>query len=474
MNPTRGLTSKEKALQINLDEGIYGSFAEIGAGQEIAAQFFKAGGASGTIAKTMSAYDMAFSDAIYGKTKRYVCRERLTKMLDHEYGLLEERLGSKSEDTKFFAIANTIETLNYQKSNRGHGWIGMRFQLSPNQAANECILHVMLHDHDMIMQQQTVGIIGVNLIFAAYYAHDSIDQFLATLMEGLSRDRVEFDMLSISGPDFDWDDRLVSLKLVKSEMTDAAMFGPDGRVMQPSEVLYKKNILMMRGRFRPPTLVNEHMFESGKKQFLAEQDVDEKKVAVFAELTLNDLRQDGVIDEQDYLDRADILCKLGYKVLISNYQRYYCLVSYLSQFNKKHKIGLLLGIRSLESIFDESYYKNLRGGILEAFGVLFGTNVKLYVYPSLQDYSNQLYSCRQIQLPFELQHLYHYLFTTNKIEDIRRVDPELLHITSDEVLKMIKEGIEGWETLVPPGVASQIKANGLFGHPVEDKVSATA
>lgn len=465
MEKFRELTTKEKALKLNLDATIYGSFAEIGAGQEIAAHFFKAGGASGTIAKTMSAYDMTFSDAIYGKAKRYVCKERLITMLTKEYRLLEHRLEYKSDDTCFFAVANTVETLNYKRTNQGHGWIGLRFQLHPHSPPNDCIMHVMLHDRDNLWQQQAIGIMGVNLLYACYYAHDNVDIFLKTLMENVAPHQVEIDMLSLAGPDFEHvDNRLLSLKLVKSGMTHAAMFAADGTVLQPSEALYKKNALVLRGRFRPATLVNQDMLQSGRKQFLREEDVSKDKLMVITELTLRNLTTEGKIDDQDFLDRVDILGSMGHTVMISNYQEYYRLVSYLSRFNRKHKIGIILGIYNLETIFDEQYYKDLKGGILEAFGVLFGTNVKLYVYPARMDYSQELYSCNNFELPEELYNLFSYLFASNKLEDITGVDPNLLHITSDNVLAMIKKGKEGWESMVPKEVTNAIKENGLFGY----------
>lgn len=460
------LTTKEKALAINLNPDIYGSFAEIGAGQEIAAHFFRAGGASGTIAKTMSAYDMSFSDAIYGKTSRYVSRERLMTMLHKEYVLLRARLPERTTTTRFFAMADTIETLNFTRSNRGQGWIGVRYQLEPEKEPNDCIMHINLNDSETEWQQEAVGILGVNVLYACFFAKDS-DHFLDILLEQISSRRIEVDMLSFTGPDFEsFDNRLLSLKLVKKGMSQVAMFGPDGKNVQPSEILYKKHILMMRGRFRPVTHVNLDMLASGKSQFIQDEEVDAQNVKVIWELTLHNLRADGKIDEQDFLDRVDILCSLGQTVMISNYQEYYKLVSYLSHFVRNKKIGILLGIINLQAIFDEQYYQDMRGGILEAFGILFGANIKIYVYPALhpQNPEGELYTCAKFQLQPDLFSLFQYLKESGKIEDIIGVDRDILAITSDKVISMIKSQLSGWEEMVPEEVGRAIKKNRLFGY----------
>ncbi|MEO1451989.1 MAG: TonB-dependent receptor, partial [Bacteroidota bacterium] len=336
MEMFRTLTTKEKALKVNLNQQWYGSMAEIGAGQGVADNFFRAGGASGTVAKTMSAYDMQFSDAIYGKASRYVSRDRLMTMLEHEYELLQERLTERASNTCFFAFADTVETLNYRKTNQGHGWMGIRYQVEPDSAPNDIVLHVVLKDNESIWQQEAIGILGVNLIYACYHFPHDTDQFLRTLMEGLSADRIEIDMFRMEGPNFDWvDNRLLSLKLVKMGIARAAVFGPDGRNLHASEILYKRNILVLRGRFRPVTKVNVNMREAGIRQFLQEDDVDEKKMMVLTELTLENLTAEGRIEEKDFLDRVDILCSMGHTVLISNLQEYYKLVSYLKNFNRK-------------------------------------------------------------------------------------------------------------------------------------------
>jgi hypothetical protein len=468
MEEIKKLTTQEKALRINLNRSIYGSFAEIGAGQEVAANFFKVGGASGTIAKTMSAYDMKFSDAIYGVCERYVCEDRLIQMLDHEYSLLPERLPTRIKDTRFFSFADTVEVLNFERTNQGHGWIGLRFQLEPEGPFNDCVVHVKMHDNDPIQQQISLGILGVNMIFGCVFMSDP-EEIINSLLDGLTSRRIEVDMFRLNGPDFKQvDNRLMALKLVKNGLTRAAMFGPDGSVMQPSEALYKKNVLVLRGRFRPVTHVNVDMLLASRRHFKREPDVDRSRMVVLTELTLNDLSADGQIDEKDFLYRAEIICSLGQTVLVSNYFEYYRLVDYLSRITRGKKIGIVLGIYALQKVFEEKTYEKIRGGILESFASLFGTNVKLYIYPSFRYGTNELFTLADFEkeLPDNLQPLFRYLIANNKLEDIRNANTNNLHIISDNVLAMIRKGEDGWEKFVPSKVAEAIKENGLFDYPL--------
>jgi hypothetical protein len=465
--------TKQKALAINLDPAIYGSFAEIGAGQDVAANFFKAGASSGTIAKTMSAYDMVFSDAIYGvqQTRRYVSEARLISMLDHEYGLLIERLAAqRGETTTFFAFSDTISALNYNKTNDGHGWMGVRFQLTPNGAFNDVIIHVNLKDNDNNLQQQAVGTLGVNLMYACFNYNSIPPVFLLSLMDNLSRDRIQIDMIRFEGPDFEKvDNRLMSLHLVKYGFSDAAVFGPDGENMQPTEALYKKHIVVIRGRFRPIINVHLDMLTTGVKQFLQEPDVDKSKVVVVTELTLQALKERNAdlnadIDEKDFLDRVDILCSLGQTVMISNFHEYYKLVAYLSKITRL-KIGMVLGYPNLEYIFSEEHYQDLPGGILESFATLFSRKVKLFIYPTLRD--GMIYNCLKFNPPPHLIDLYRYLIANNKIEDIRHYNEANLNVDTDNVLQLIKHGADGWEQYVPNEVAAMIKERCLFGYHCE-------
>jgi hypothetical protein len=459
---------KQKALAVNLDPRTYGSFAEIGAGQEVAANFFKAGAASMTIAKTMSAYDMTFSDAIYGaeESGRYVVESRLIKMLTKEYSLLEIRLKEKrGNNTLFFSYANTLTTISFDKSREGHGWMGIKFQLTPNSEPNECVLHMRLLDNDAILQQQAVGILGVNLIYGCLYRYADPEELVLTLLEELTNERVEIDMLRINGPDFKHiDNRLLSLLLVKHKLTKAALFDPKGNVLQPSDYFYKKNILAYRGRFRPFTLVNQDMYENGIKQFKDELGTDAENMVTVAELTLFNLYASGGgdINLRDFLDRVDILCSLGYTVLISDYQGYYRLSSYLSKFTK-NKIGIILGILNLEEIFNEEYYKKLSGGIVESLGQLFGKNTKLYVYPILKN-NSYIYNSLNFKVAEHLRYIYLHFLENNRITDVENFDINHFHITSDLVFKLISENNALWEDMVPYQVAQTIKEKQMFGY----------
>ena len=464
---SKKLTTKEKALQLNLDNSIYGTVAEIGGGQEVAAYFFKAGAASGTIAKTMSAYDQTFSDAIYGKCDRYVCEKKLNNMLDREYSLLDQRLTHRAKKTRFFAYANTVETINYNRSNVGHGWMGLRFQKHPCTEPNDCLIHVSLKDRDAEWQQQVLGIIGVNLIHSCYH-YNTAEEIIDALTHNVRLDRFEIDMFSISGPDFHHvDNRLMTLKLVRNGLTEAAMFGPDKGVLLPADVLYKKNVIALRGRFRPVTHVNVDMMIAGLRMFKKEIQAEREEIVSIVELTLNDLRLEGKVDETDYLDRVDLLCSLGQNVLISNYQEHYKLAGYLSQYIKDKTLGLVIGLNNLSQIFNEAYYQNLKGGILESFARLFGSDVRLMVYPALKAGSKEVNTLKDFEPEPHLKDLYTFFAQNEKIKGIEDAKTENLHIISDEVLELIASGSDDWESMVPNRVAEAIKEDHLFNYPYE-------
>jgi len=470
----RRLTTEEKALQINLTSDIYGSFAEIGAGQEVAANFFKAGGSSGTIAFSHSAYDMKVSDSIYGKASRYVCEERLDTMLDTEYNSMYNNLEDRHENTKFFAFCNTVESLNYHKTNQGQGWVGIQFQLNPNTPPNKIVLHVKMHDQSNRAQQDALGVLGVNLIHAAYFHTDgNLDYFLNSLVHRLPRDRMEIDMLRFDGPDFmHVDNRILALNLVKRGLTEATMFDQDGNVLQPATALYKKNILLMRGRFRPVTKVHIDMITAARNCYLAEEGIEKENVSEIFELTLKDLTADGMISDKDFIDRAELLGSLGYTVMISNYLKYYKVVQYLSEIAKGNKMGVILGIYNLHTLFDEKYYTNLPGGLLEAFGKGFGHNVKLYVYPARDVETGDLYEFENVRIPKHLNGLLQFMKDNNKIQGLKEFDPKLLHILSDDVLSKIKAQASMWEEDVPIQVANSIKKLELFGYEAESITNA--
>lgn len=460
--------SKVKALEVNLDKSSYGSLAEIGAGQEVAAYFFKAGAASQTIAKTISAYDMTFSDAIYGKEERgrYVCEPRVMKMLEREYTLLENRLKDiRGKETRFFAFADTVVTINYAKTNQGQGWMGFRFQVSPESPPNDLVVHIRLMEKDANLQQQAIGIFGVNMIYGCFNYYQNPELLLESLMDQLSVERVKIDMIRFSGPDFKGvDNRIMALRLVQQGYTNSALFDPTGEVKEPADVFYKKHILAIRSRFRPCTNVNIDMFKNGVDQFTQDEAItDTENIVQVAELTLSNLRSEGEIDYKDFLDRVDILASLGKYVLISNYQEYYRLVDFFNRYTKL-KFAIVLGPFNLADIFNEKYYSNLKGGILESFSALFSRNVRLYIYPAIKADSNELYNSVNFEIPEHLAFLYKYLQATDKIKDLSNYNTEILHIYSDKVLEMIRTGQSVWESMVPELVLNAIQSKKLFGY----------
>ncbi|MGH9632006.1 MAG: TonB-dependent receptor, partial [Bryobacteraceae bacterium] len=376
------LSTHQKALKINLDALRYGTFAEIGAGQEVARWFFKVGAAAGTISKSISAYDMAVSDAIYGRCKRYVSRERLQSMLDHEHGLNLERLRpSRGDSTAFFTFADTVSARNFQGNNECHGWMGVKYQAHPRDEDSQIIIHVRMLDHENGLQQEALGIVGVNLLYAAFFLHHKPQLMLESLLDNLSTDRVEIDMIEFSGIEFRHvDNRAMSLKLVQAGLSSAAMFGPSGEVLQPSEVLRKRPILVERGSFRPVTKVNIDMINSARKNFAAESNVAGDRVVELMEITMRNLLVAGKVDLGDFLARADLLAAAGKTVLISGYFEYYRLAAYLTRYTSE-PIALTMGIASLQDLFKEQYYSELEGGILEAFGKLFTKDLRIYAYP---------------------------------------------------------------------------------------------
>lgn len=455
-----------KALRINLNKNFYGTFSEIGAGQETVRHFFRVGGASGTIAKAVSAYDKNFSDALYGADKngRYVTESRLKKMLQHETNLLEERLPRNEHPEKlFFTYANTVTTIDFAKRFKGHGWVGIRFQMAPDEDYNDIILHIRFHQTEARAQQETLGKLGVNLIHSAFYKTNEPEQIIKHLYDHIDKTAIEIDMINFSGPHYrNIDNRLMSLQLIKNETTEAVLFGPDGNNLHPAEELYKKNILTLRGTFRPVTLVNIEMLEKSLQIFLQETNVNPQKTEVIFELTLSNLKELGEIDEIDFMHRVQILCALGYKVLISNFKEYYRLVEYLSNYTKE-RMGLVMGVSNFLAIFDEDYYTNLGGGILEAFGKLFFRDIKIYLYPMRDVQTNQILTSDNLRVKPHLKELYKFFKFNEKVVDIKDYTESYLNIFSRELFKKIENGESDWKNMVPQGVAQMIEENHLFG-----------
>ena len=458
---SEALNTAQKAERINQDAGRYGTFAEIGAGQEVARWFFRAGNAAGTVAKTISAYDMAVSDAIYGPTDRYVSRQRLHAMLDYEYDLLRERLDEKrGARTAFFVFANTVAT----RREEGHGWLGIRFQAEPGAGPSEILIHVRMLDKENVRQQEALGIIGVNFIHGAFYLHHEPESLIRSLLDNLTWERVEVDMIRFSGPAFARvENRLMALQLVRQGLTEAAMFTAKGEAVQWAEVLYKKPVLVQRGSFRPVTKATLDVLERGLEQFVREPDLEAETPFVLMEMTLRHLTTGEVIEEQDFLQRAETLSALGKTVLISNFRRFHRLASYLSRYTNR-PIGLALGAAYLKEIFDESFYNENEGGLLGGLGQLFKNPARLYVYPHLQLDTGKLVTVENFAVAPHLRYLYRHLVENRCLQDIRDYKAELLPIRRRDVLAKIQSGDSSWEEQVPPQIVELIKRRRLFGY----------
>ncbi len=462
--------TERKALAVNLDQRRYGTFAEIGAGQEVVRWFFRVGGAAGTIAKSMSAYDMTVSDAIYGPCDRYVCRQRLESMLDHEQELNLNRLReSRGDTTAFFVFADTVSARNFKGTNECHGWMGVRFQAHPRDQDSQIILHVRMLDSENALQQEALGIVGVNLLYGAFFLNHEPDMLIESLLDNLNTRRIEIDMIEFSGIAFRHvDNRVMSLRLVQLGLSSAAMFSASGEVLQPSEVLYKKPILVERGSFRPVTHVNVDMLRSAHEMFAREPGVTEESVVPLMEITMHNLQAaggqaSGEIDLRDFLARADVLAACGKTVIISDYFEYYRLAAYLARHTRQ-KIGITMGAGSLGELFNEKYYAQLDGGILESFGRLFKNDLKLYIYPLLDRKSGELTTVQNLQVAPELRKLYEHLVDKRCIEQLDNYNPAYLSIFSRDVIQQIKSGDPQWCDHVPPEVAEVIRRRNFFGY----------
>lgn len=455
--------ANKKAFQINMDRRIYGTFAEIGAGQEVARRFFSVGGAAGTVAKTISAYDMTFSDAIYGPCPRYVSRARLATMMDHEYDLLIERLDAKvGSERMFFVFADTVAARSFRKHDESHGWLGIRFQSAPRAPVNEIIVHVRMFDPENLQQQEALGIVGVNLIHGAYYLSHRPESLIASLTDDLRPGRIGVDMIRFSGPDFSaTDNRLMALQLVTEGLTQAALFRADGEVVNAADALYKKPLVVERGSFRPVTHVTNDMLDQAIKMFLKRENLAEEEPVVLMEITMKNLLASGALDLRDFLDRVDMLGALGRTVLISQHEEFFRLAGYLRLYTER-PIALPLGIPALAEIFLPEYYAVLEGGILESLGRLFKQNLALYVYPYLKA-DGSLVTVDNFTVAPEIRHLFAHLVENGFIRPMEGSNPEFLAIRSKDVLAKIRQGDPAWRDLVPEKVAQIISERRLFG-----------
>lgn len=462
------LTTDQKALQINLDKFKYGSIVEIGAGQEVARRFFHVGAAAGTIAKTMSAYDMAVSDSIYGHADRYVSRTRLLQMLDKEYNQVVERLSEvRSKNTTFFAYAATVTARSFRQQNECHGWIGVRLQLHPGAAPSDVIMHVRMLDATNAQQSEALGILGVNLIHGAFFHHDQPEWVVEGLADGLGSDRIEVDLIHFSGPYFEEvENRLMNLHLIRSWLTRAVVFNPQGEVVVPGDLFYRKPVLVMRGSFKPVTCVNIDMMRTARQQFCQQEHVEEASLLALAEITMNSLISGDNVDGADFLARIDLLASQGYMVMISDYVRYFRLRAYLRRYTQK-PIGIVLSVRDFNNLFDEKYYEGLEGGILEAFGKLFPDNTHVYVYPARANGGDELTTLHNVQVPANLRHLLAHLIGNGKLFAIEPQDHSHLHIDATGVLAALRRGPGAWEQEVPAAVAEMIAQRRLLGYDSE-------
>ncbi len=461
-------TTLEKALRLNLERGVFGTFAEIGAGQEVAAWFFRAGGASGTVAKTMSAYDMTFSDEIYGKTPRYVSRERLESMLTHEFNILQERLDEqRGGRTTFFTLANTVRARGYnERDQECHGWVGIRFQTEPRGPSSDILLHVRLLDDTNREQVDTVGILGVNLVWAAFHERQSLRSLLSGLMHGLNRWRVEIDMAKCRGPAFpraEFDDRLAALALIENGLTDAALFRANGEIVQASDALHRRPVLIKRGSFDPITRVNLDMLERGREAFLADFGAQAGGHLEILEMTLNNLNADQQgVRHDDFLARAEVLQALGKDVLLSKYPEFHRLSGYLARHTKM-PVGIVLGLPLFEELFKPCWYADLAGGVIESFGRLFRNQVRLYVYPSGDPVTGEVRTARDARLEPPMRHLLQFFLEAKSVRPIEGSLDDGIFETGADVRQMIRENNPRWRELVPQVVLESGKWASLAG-----------
>ncbi len=456
------ISTQQKALDVNLDEGKYGTFVEIGAGQEVARQFFSAGAAAGTVAKTMSAYDMQISDVIYGKAGAYVSRERLEQMLTREFTLLNERLSdSRPKTTQFFSYAATVTAKSFKQKNECHGWVGINVQLYPEAPPSEIIIHVRMLDDDNQSQSEVLGILGVNLIYAAFYYKDKPKWIIDSLLDNIDSNRLEIDLIHFSGPYFtEVNNRLMNLHLVRSWCCRAVMFDTDGASIVPASALRKKDVLVMRGSFKPPTKVHVDMCEAGIEQFKNVGGLSGRGILTVAEITMSELASDEEQDDASFLARVDLLVKLGFNVLISDYLRYFRLRSWIRNYTN-NRIGIVLSVLDFHSLFDNSYYEGLEGGILVAMGKLFSDDTHVFVYPAR--INNELMSLNNVEVPDKLRYLLKHLMHNKSLVPIDNYKDENLHISSRQLVKTLPFGRGDWEQGLPEGVAEEIIEKRLFG-----------
>ena len=466
------LSTKEKAVRININSAFYGTIAEIGGGQETARHLFQAGGASNTIAKSISAYDKSFSDHFYndGAPARYVAETRLRKMVDYEYDELIKILDKKN-NKKFFAFANTVETLNFTRTNQGNGWLGIAVEGTDRYNPNKFFIHIILHENDTLLQQYTLGTLGINLIHGGLFESEDPRKILMSLLDNLNTERVEIDYVHVDGPDMNWcDNRLLNLLLVRNNMTPAIMFDQSGQIQQPGDMLYKKNVLIMRGYFRPINNLGLEFIEDSLSIFKRDEDYKPDNTIAFCEISLKYFILDEKLNEKDFLNRVELLNMVGQNVMVSNFYRYFKLVDYFAQF-KMIKLRVVVGLPTFDKILDGSQYTDLRGGLLEAMGALFQENVKMYLYPYTDMNTGEVIYPEDSHFSNENKLLWQYLKETKKIIVLKGIPTNHLEITSADITRLIENGDEKLNEFVPEKVSDYIRKNKLFGYGTKLKLS---
>ncbi|MFH2000473.1 MAG: TonB-dependent receptor [Planctomycetota bacterium] len=453
MNPVRN-----KALEVNLDPLFYGSISEIGAGQEVARNFFHAGGASGTIAKTVSAYDMQFSDAIYGTdgTGRYVTRARLLMMLDKEYGLVIKRVAEvRPHGSRFFAFADTVAAKKYHSDDECHGWVGIRFQHNPGAAPSQVLLHVRMLDASNANQQEALGTLGVNLIHAAFVYNHDVEPLLDSLTDNLVWGRIEIDYIHFDGPGFEGvDNRKMDLRLVSSSLSPVVIFGSGGHGELPADMVHGKHVLILRGVFRPFTNVHVQMIEAGIKGFTQMLGVDEGEVVCLCEMNIARHLSEGRDDVSDLQERVGMITDLGYNVMVTSHLRYFRISEYFSKHVRRH-IGFIMSVDNLLTIFDERFYDGMEGGILMGTARLFTSDTTLWVYPNLT-YEGNVITVDSLQIPDQHKFLYQHLTYTRRIMPLYVPMELLVPFDPYALAAQIQTDDPRWRELVPPRIHDRI------------------
>lgn len=384
----------EKALSINLDDKIYGTIAEIGAAQEVARWFFRVGAAAGSVAKTISAYDMQVSDEIYGEASRYVARDRVEAMLQKEFDLLVERLGEKrGHDTRFFAFCDTVAARNFAGTNECQGWIGLRFQAEPGGEPNTIILHINMLDDTAVAQQEAVGILGVNLIYTAFFGTGGPEGNLASLADGLADGRLEADLVDVSGPTFVDIDRVqTGLAIISSGLAEAVLFDRDGVQQPPTEVFRKRPAIIKRTSMRYSSTVDTAGFEAAGRKIATELDESARTPLKVTEFSINSVHAGGCADTAEVLNHLRKLIDQHEWIMITRLRQSYRLSRYLRRYSQQ-PLRFLMGASTFAMLLSDKFYVDSSDDLLEATGKLFATDVKAYVQAmSLADFHHHLQS----------------------------------------------------------------------------------